>query len=190
MAPLVAPHQVAREMVAVVDAAVGHVARLHAHRAEARIPLAAGVFDRPGELDRRIERQAGLLEGGVGDRRILRAEHQPVQAERIVEQVEPARCCVFRNSDQLEIVGAEHGEMVHRAQRMVAALGEREAQAPVDVGGAVHVVARIDHHVIERGGWQCHCESPRTSAGSFPRAARQDFLIFWQPRPGGGNDFQ
>ena len=33
---------------------------------------------------------------------------------------------------------------------MVAALGEGEAEPPIDVGGAIQVVTRVDDHVIQR----------------------------------------
>jgi hypothetical protein len=60
VAPLVAPHQVAGEVMAVVDAAIGHDARLHAQRCGSARRLAAGVFHRPGEFDRRLDRDAAL----------------------------------------------------------------------------------------------------------------------------------
>ena len=101
VAPLVAPHQVAREVVAEIDAAIGHVAGLHAHGAEARLALRGGarracVLDRSRELDRRVEGCAGLFEFGMGDGGILRAEHQAVQAERIVQQVHAAAAGALR----------------------------------------------------------------------------------------------
>src|SRR5258708_23833995 len=50
-----------------------------------------------------------------------------------------------RHGDQLEIVGAEHGEMVHRAQRMVAALDEpsRSEEHTSELQSPDHLVCRL-----------------------------------------------
>ncbi len=74
---------------------------------------------------------------------------------------------------------------------MIAALGQAEAQPRIDVGGAIHVVACVDDHMVERCHRQCHRKplSP-PSLVHLGTPGASGFLLFCRLCPGCGNHFQ
>ena len=78
---------------------------------------------------------------------ILGAEHKAVQAKRGAQHVRAA-CVPGGCGDQLQIIGAEHRQVVHGAKRVVAARRQGKAQAAVGLRARVDLVADINHHMV------------------------------------------
>ena len=77
-------------------------------------------------------------------------EHQPVEPDRERRQF-GAACATLAKSEQFQIIGREHRQVVHRAERVMAARRQSETERGKGAGRLVHAVADIDDDVIENG---------------------------------------
>ena len=59
-------------------------------------------------------------------------------------------------AEQFEVVGREHRQMVHRAERVMAARRQRETERSKDLRRLVHAVADVDHDMVEKRRRQRH----------------------------------
>ena len=160
-APGVVPDEVRREVVAEEHAAGRDGIALQANRAEGRVscPVAAHV-DGAGEGLRRKHGRAGLAEGGVEPVGVRGLEHEAVEAGGPVQHVGAVGAGL--DAEQLDVVGAEDGEVVAGPERVVATGGELEAKAGPEGGGLVEPVPDVDDDVVDEGDGKGHaaCRAP------------------------------
>ena len=100
----------------------------------------------------------------MGRVRIGGLEHQPVKADRKRRQLGPVGAALAK-AEQLQVIGREHHQVVHRTQRVMPARGQPEAEPGENSRRLVHAVAHIDHDVIEDRRGARHVSSPALNTG-------------------------
>jgi hypothetical protein len=78
-------------------------------------------------------------------------EHQPVETDRAVGNLPTYTVGADLDADKLQIVRAKHGQMIDRAKRVIAPLGQREPQVGEEACRLVHVRPDIEDDMVESG---------------------------------------
>ena len=158
--PFRPPHQLRRRMLAEIHAAHRDLAGIEAGCAKACILAHPVELDRTRERLHRQDRQPGRRGVGVHGIGVFGLEHEAVEPDRERRQLGPVAAGAGAEAEQLKIIGREHREMVHRAERVVAARRQPKAEAREDRLRLVHAVAHIDHDMVKHGRRQRHWDPP------------------------------
>jgi hypothetical protein len=150
-----------------IDPAHRDLARIEPGGAEPRVLPRAINLDRARKRLHRQDRQSGGEGVGVDHIGIVGLEHQPVEPEREGRQFRPARAALAEPK-QFQVIGPEHREVVHRAERVMAARRQLEAERSEGARSLVHAVADIDDDVIENGRGQRHGRPPALRCDAPP----------------------